>query len=118
MRVLWLCLNCVVPFSGRLLCLLSFPTGHVITGDISDLFFILNSSTIILVGKEIFHRCLINIVNTLLGTIELFAAFASIDLVTASIDYKRFAKFVNSMQLMNLIELFYNQGKKLLLQIS
>ena len=98
MRVLWLCLNCVVPFSGRLLCLLSFPTGHVITGDIRDLFFILNSSTIILVGKEIFNRCLINIVNTLLGTIELFAAFASIDLVTASIDYKRFAKFVNFMQ--------------------
>lgn len=56
--------------------------------------------------------------NTFLGTIELFAASASIDLVTASIDYKRFAKFVNLMQLMNLMELFYNQGKKLLPQIS
>ena len=65
-----------------------------------------------MVGKEIFHQCLINIVNNLLVTFELFAAFASINLVTASIDYKRFAKLVNLIRLMNLTELFYNEGKK------
>lgn len=50
--------------------------------------------------------------NNLLVTFELFAAFASINLVTASIDYKRFATLVNLIQVINLNELFYKQGQK------